>query len=185
MLPNLRNFRHPTGNFSYTQIPLTEWNTIMGTIHTPSADKDYTPVTALQSPDVPLDSFLCNFDPANPEYTRVLFAAAQPTQFQADDHVGKTFPMMFWVCRKMRINGRAGEGMVDVVRTVLIGPKLETLGTMSTGIMRSIELFRQQFGDELYNPAINVIVKSADVGKGGDMLFLYPADAADVKQPPA
>jgi len=50
--------------------------------------------------------------------------------------------------------------------------------------MRSIELFRQQFGDEIYDPAINIVVKSADVGKGGDMLFLYPADANDATPKP-
>jgi len=156
----------------------------MGTIQKPSENKDYTPVTALLSPDVPLDSFLCNFNPDDEKYVRVLFAAAQPTQFQADDYVGKEFRMMFWVCRKMEINGRAGEGKVIVIRTVLISPKMETLGTMSSGIMRSIELFRQQFGDEIYDPAINIVVKSADVGKGGDMLFLYPADANDATPKP-
>jgi hypothetical protein len=121
-----------------------------------------------------LGSFVCNWDPAEPELSRLLFLAEVPNSVKGDDLVGTEIDVAYWICTRIEIPDRQDNTMVPVVRSVLIGPNDEIVSTLSHGIIKSIDLMRRTFGDKPYNPPIRMVVKGVSTGTGSDMLMLVP-----------
>jgi hypothetical protein len=146
-------------------------------INRPSDLGDRTPVSALLDPQVEVGSFITNADPESTDGRDAVFAAARPPDMKADDLLGNTFDVKFWVCQKQMIHGRADEGDKLVIRTTLIDPSGKTFSSTSSGVLKSIDVLRGFYPDVAYDPPIAMRLTSADLGKGADFLMLVPVTA--------
>lgn len=143
-------------------------------IQTPEIEDGWVSVLALQQDDVPVESFLCNFDLHDPENADLVFLADQPASKKADDLVGSVIHVKWWICTKKEIPDRQQGGTCHVVRTALISPTREVVSSLSVGILKSVELMRRTVGTESIEPAIPMRVVGTKVGTGSDMLTLVP-----------
>lgn len=155
-------------------MPKSENKHPLGGLHKPTVNPDSFPAMGLYSDDVELDSFVCNFDPAEPSNAGIMFACQSPATRKVADLVGSEIAVMCWCCRKMQLPAKGGESGDVVVMTTLIEPDGFSYVAMSRGVVRSIDLLRQHAADEPFNPPIRLRVVASDVGQGADMLMLAP-----------
>lgn len=140
----------------------------------PTDDPKQIRCTQLADEQIELGAFVCNWDYEDATNARLLFLAEVPATAKGDDLAGMEILVKYWICTKIEIPDRQDGGMVDVVRTTLIGPDDEILSTLSHGILRSVDLMRKTFGDQPYDPPIRMVVKGVSTGTGSDMLMLVP-----------
>jgi hypothetical protein len=146
----------------------------IGKISIPRVSEDWTPVTALLSDDVPVDSFLCNFDFEDQENGHLLYLANQVAEQKADELIGKEINLLYWIVMKKRIPDRQNGGECDVVSTILIDNQLVAVSTMSTGVLKSLELFRRQAGTGPLSKPVPMVIIGSKTGAGSSMLQLVP-----------
>lgn len=128
----------------------------------------------LYNDEVPVDSFVCNWDYTDRELARLLFLADVPSSQKGDDLAGTEIAVQYWICSKIEIPDRQTGQLIPVVRTVLIAPDDSIVSTLSHGIVKSVEKMRKSFGMAPYIPAIPMVVKGVSTGTGSDMLMLIP-----------
>src|SRR5271156_2488193 len=126
-----------------------------------------TPMGLLNS-EVPIGSFLTNADLAGPDAMQVVFAAERPADHTAEEMVGQTIEVKYWVARKDEIDGRADEGRKIVIRCTVIDPEGKTFSATSKGVLKSLELLDKMVGRIPFDPPILMTLAATNIGKGGD-----------------
>lgn len=149
-------------------------NERIGRINVPKVDEDWVPVTALMSEEVPVDSFLCNFDFEDKENAHLLFLANKPAMEKADALIGKKLKLAYYVVMKKRIPDRQNGGECDVIQTTLIDLDMNVIQTMSVGALKSLELLRRQVGAGAINPPVAITIRGDKTGPGSSMLMIVP-----------
>lgn len=149
-------------------------NERIGKIAVPKVDEDWVPVTALLADDVPVDSFICNFDYEDRENAHLLFLANKPATSKADELIGKRINLIHYVAMKKRIPDRQNGGECDVVQVTLIDPDMNVLQTMSIGVLKSLELLRRQTTSGPFDRPIPVTIHGDKTGPGSQMLSMVP-----------
>jgi len=132
------------------------------------------PARSLMADDVPVGSYLLNFDPGADGSAELLYVAEESATREALQHVERPFPLCWWLCKKIELpDAETGEAR-PMIRTVLISPDKETLSFVSVGVVGSLDLLRSLKGDGPYDPAVPVLVRMERTRGGFNMYRLRP-----------
>lgn len=138
------------------------------------AQGDSLVMVADPSPSAP--SLALNFDPRSPLGAKILLGA-QGVADETPETIGeKPFPLAYWLVKRVLRTDEATGEIKASARTTLVTADGVRFACESLGVLESLDLIRQIYGDGPYDPPIRVRVERSKTGQGRRYYYLVAAD---------
>lgn len=145
-------------------------------VATKTAPAETIPLARIMSGDRDVPAIGYNFDPRTPIGAKILLGSQGEPDLVPDAIGDGIVEIAYWLVKRVvRTDEQTGEVKISA-RTTLVGPDGVTFGCESSGVIESLDLIRQIYGDGPYDPPIRCKLASSKTRHGGRYYYLVAAD---------
>jgi len=140
------------------------------------APAETPPLTRIVSADYVGPKTITNVDLGDPIGAKILLGSQGEPDLVPDAIGDGIVEIAYWLVKQVvRTDEQTGEVKISA-RTTLIGPDGVSFGCESSGVIESLDLIRQVYGDGPYDPPIRCKLASSKTRHGGRYYYLIAAD---------